>query len=141
MDAFFSRFEKVIRGLLHSDPNVDFRQNSDLYSEAWEELEEYLRTGESKIGSSDQHSSNRESAERGSPGYSPRPSSVAQDYRNLDLSPGTDFATVKKAYRRLMRVYHPDRYAGDPERQRIATEISVKLNASFNRIRITSGRT
>ena len=44
MDAFFSRFEKVIRGLLHSDPNVDFRQNSDLYSEAWEELEEYLRT-------------------------------------------------------------------------------------------------
>ena len=37
-----------------------------------------------------------------------------------------------------MRTYHPDRYADDPERQRVATQISAKLNASFNRIREAS---
>ena len=139
MDAFFSRFEKVIKDLLRSYPTADFRPDDGLYSEAWAELEEYLRTGESKVDSPDQHASKRESAERGSDSYGSHSSNTNQDYRNLELDPGTDFATVKKAYRRLMRIYHPDRYADNPERQRIATEISAKLNASFNRIRITSG--
>lgn len=138
MDTFFSRFERVIKTLLrHSE--VSDRQRADtLYSEAWEELEEYLRTGESRFRSSDQGFSERGSAGRTAADHRLRPAAAAQDYRNLELEPGADFLTVKQSYRRMMLTYHPDRYAGDPERQRVATEISAKLNASFTRIRAAS---
>ena len=106
-------------------------------TEAWEELEEYLRTGESRDRSA--HSGAAGGGSAGSAGTGAGSGPAAQDYRNLELEPGADFQTVKRAYRRLMRTYHPDRYADDPERQRVATQISAKLNASFNRIRAASG--
>ncbi len=139
MDAFFSRVERVIKTLLKSDSDSDRRRTDSFYSEAWEELEEYLRTGESRPGSAGDSASSRDGS-GGSAGYQTRTRAAAQDYRNLELEPGADFATVKQAYRRLMRTYHPDRYAHDPDRQRIATEISAKLNASFNRIREASAK-
>ena len=135
MDAFFSRVERVIRTLLKPDAEWDRRRTDSFYSEAWEELEEYLRTGEERPRPTDDGAAGRGGS--GGPARE-RPQAAAQDYRNLELEPGTDFATVKQAYRRLMRTYHPDRYAHDPERQRVATEISAKLNASFNRIREAS---
>lgn len=138
MDAFFSRFERVIKTLLRPSA-VSGRQRTDtLYSEAWEELEEYLRTGESRFRSSDRGFSERRSDGRTAADHRLRPAAAAQDYRNLELEPGADFLTVKQSYRRMMLTYHPDRYAGDPERQRVATEISAKLNASFTRIRAAS---
>ena len=133
MDAFFSRVERVIRTLLKPDGEWDRRRTDSFYSEAWEELEEYLRTGEERPRSTDGGGGSD-----GSAGEREPPQAAAQDYRNLELEPGADFATVKQAYRRLMRTYHPDRYAHDPERQRVATEISARLNASFNRIREAS---
>lgn len=137
MDAFFSRVERVIKTLLKPDGEWDRRRTDSFYSEAWEELEEYLRPSEERPRSADDGTSGQ-GGSGGSSGYRQRPRAVAQDYRNLELEPGTDFATVKLAYRRLMRTYHPDRYANDPERQRVATEISARLNASFNRIREAS---
>lgn len=132
MDAFFARVERVIKTLLKPDAEPDRRRTDRFYSEAWEELEEYLRSGESRDRSADSGSAG------GAAGADASSSAAAQDYRNLELEPGADFETVKRAYRRLMRTYHPDRYADDPERQRVATEISAKLNASFNRIRAAS---
>ena len=132
MDAFFARVERVIKTLLKPDAEPDRRRTDRFYSEAWEELEEYLRTGESRDRSADSGSAG------GAAGADASSTAAAQDYRNLELEPGADFETVKRAYRRLMRTYHPDRYADDPKRQRVATEISAKLNASFNRIRAAS---
>ena len=131
VDAFFSRIERVIKTLLSPEPKWDRKLNESLYSEAWEELEEYLRTGE-KGPRTDSGENNKGSR---SPGNSKNPQAAAQDYRNLELEPGSDFTVVKQSYRRLMRTYHPDKYAHDPERQRIATEISARINTSFNRIR------
>ncbi len=136
MDAFFSRVERVIKTLLKPDEESNRRRTDRFYSEAWEELEEYLRTGAERPRAGDGAAG--PGGAGGSAGYRQRPQADAQDYRNLELEPGTDFATVKQAYRRLMRTYHPDRYADDPERQRVATRISAKLNASFNRIREAS---
>jgi len=135
VDAFFARVERVIKTLLKPDAEPDRRRTDRFYSEAWEELEEYLRTGESRDRSADSGSAG---GSGGAAGADASSSAAAQDYRNLELEPGADFETVKRAYRRLMRTYHPDRYADDPERQRVATEISAKLNASFNRIRAAS---
>lgn len=37
-------------------------------------------------------------------------------YKTLELDPGADLEAVRKSYRRLMRKYHPDRFASDPEK-------------------------
>eukprot|EP00397_Hematodinium_sp_SG-2012_P059222 GEMP01075645.1.p1 GENE.GEMP01075645.1~~GEMP01075645.1.p1 ORF type:complete len:147 (+),score=38.48 GEMP01075645.1:337-777(+) len=37
-------------------------------------------------------------------------------YRALQLSPSASPTAVKKAYRRMMLQYHPDRHPGNPER-------------------------
>ena len=53
-------------------------------------------------------------------------------YRQLDLSPGADLAQIKTSYRQLMRKYHPDMHAGNPQRQKAATELSMRVTAAYN---------
>ena len=64
------------------------------------------------------------------------PSDPAADrkkwYRTLELEPGADLPAVRKAYRRLMRTYHPDRFANDPEKLRAATEMARRLTEAYN---------
>ncbi|MBK8713629.1 MAG: J domain-containing protein [Deltaproteobacteria bacterium] len=53
-------------------------------------------------------------------------------YRTLELEPGADLKEVRRAYRRLMKQYHPDRFANDPEKLKVATEVTRKLNEAYN---------
>jgi len=52
-------------------------------------------------------------------------------YANLELPLGASAAEVKAAYRRLMRRYHPDKHALDPDQAKVATEISQKLRTAY----------
>lgn len=67
---------------------------------------------------------------------SPRPgSSEAQLldwYKTLDVPVGADMAQIKSAYRQLMRKYHPDMHAGNPQKEKAATELSLKVTAAYN---------
>ena len=55
-------------------------------------------------------------------------------YAALEVPFGSDFATVRKSYRILMRKYHPDRHAGSPDKQKAATELAQKLSAAYQLI-------
>jgi len=55
-------------------------------------------------------------------------------YAALEVPYGSDFATVRKSYRVLMRKYHPDRHTGSPEKQKAATELAQKLSAAYQLI-------
>jgi DnaJ-class molecular chaperone len=59
---------------------------------------------------------------------------LARDYANLELKPGAAEEDVRKSYKRLLIKYHPDKFAGSPEKQAIATEVTTKLNESYKRI-------
>lgn len=61
---------------------------------------------------------------------------VRQYYANLELPYGADLDQVKKAYRRLMRQYHPDRHQEDPARRKLATQLSQKLTVAYNELNI-----
>ena len=60
--------------------------------------------------------------------------SMRQYYANLEVDMDADQATVKRSYRRLMRRYHPDRHSGDPEREKLATEISQELTRAYDAV-------
>ena len=78
------------------------------------------------------------SSSTGSTGSSrpPRPGSddaqLAEWYRQLDLQPGAEMSQIKTSYRQLMRKYHPDMHAGNPQRQKAATELSMRVTAAYN---------
>lgn len=129
MDRLFDRLGELLRGLPQEAPREARAPGpgaDPFLREAEAELEEYLRTGRPK-------------PERGGRGRgsstTPRPEFLRPDYANLDLDPGAPFEEVRRAHRRLLRRYHPDRYGRDPEKQALATQITQRLNASFRRIR------
>ena len=66
----------------------------------------------------------------------PRPGSteaqVLEWYRVLDLQVGADMSQVKTSYRQLMRKYHPDMHAGSPQKQKAATELSMRVTTAYN---------
>ncbi|MGO9310560.1 MAG: J domain-containing protein [Spirochaetia bacterium] len=109
--------------------------------EAWEELDEYMRGGAGARGSAGGRSAEGHGAEEHK-SRRPRPpvdESLRQDYANLEVPFGADIETVRKSYKTLILRYHPDKHAGDPEKLRIALEITKKINESFERIRSRQG--
>jgi DnaJ-domain-containing protein 1 len=56
---------------------------------------------------------------------------IRRAYAALEVPPGSDFETVRKSYRALMRKYHPDRHTGSPEKLKAATELAQKLTESY----------
>jgi hypothetical protein len=96
--------------------------------DAWEELDVFMRGG----------TGGRADRGEGRQARRPRPpadESLRQDYANLEVAFGADIDTVRKSYKTLMMRYHPDKHAGNPEKQRVALEITKKINESFERIR------
>ncbi|GAB4347205.1 MAG: hypothetical protein Fur0042_13350 [Cyanophyceae cyanobacterium] len=51
--------------------------------------------------------------------------------RILDVSPSASPAEIKLAYRRLAKVWHPDRFAEDPELQAMATAKLAAINQAY----------
>lgn len=66
----------------------------------------------------------------------PRPGSteaqVLEWYRILDLSVGAEMPQIKTSYRQLMRKYHPDMHAGNPQKQKAANELSMRVTTAYN---------
>ncbi|MCU0447915.1 MAG: J domain-containing protein [Microscillaceae bacterium] len=55
----------------------------------------------------------------------------AKYFDALEINPTQDFDAIKTAYKKAMKKYHPDRYAGNSEKQQIAQQISQKINEAF----------
>lgn len=124
----FDRLGSFIEGLLDDQQSEDVRPgargDSD-FAAAWEELDAYLRD--------EAEDQPRPSFDQAEP--TGVPAHLRKDFRNLEVPVGTPLAEVKKAHKKLMTAFHPDRHSGDPARQATATKIAQKLNESFARIR------
>jgi DnaJ-domain-containing protein 1 len=89
-------------------------------------------------GSSSSGSSSGSSGSRTGAGGSARASKSSTDaqvnewYKTLNLAPGADLAEVKSSYRQLMRKYHPDMHAGNPQKQKAANELSMRVTTAYN---------
>lgn len=55
-------------------------------------------------------------------------------YANLEVEYGADMDTVKASYRRLMRKYHPDRFAANDEMQQLSTSLTQELTVAYQAI-------
>lgn len=64
----------------------------------------------------------------------PERQQLVQYYANLELPPFAPVDDVKRAYKDLVRRYHPDKHAGDAERQKIANDLVSSLTKAYEAI-------
>jgi DnaJ-domain-containing protein 1 len=128
MSEIFNRLGRLARSVIN-----DFTSDVDAdYKDAWAELDDFLGT--------EAHTFDAES--RGDSGPR-RPASagpsLARDYANLELTPAATTGDIRKQYKKLLVKYHPDKFADDGEKQKLATELTARLNESYDRIMESRG--
>ena len=52
-------------------------------------------------------------------------------YAALEVRNGAGFEEIKTGYKAMMKKYHPDRFANDPEKFKFAQQVSQKINEAF----------
>ncbi len=65
---------------------------------------------------------------------------LARAWANLELPYGTGPDEVEKAWKRLSRMYHPDRHATDPQRERMANQLMQGINQAHETLQRHFGR-
>lgn len=53
-------------------------------------------------------------------------------YRHLEIAPGSSWQEVRRAYRRLVKKWHPDHFHDDARTQTIAAEKIKEINCAFD---------
>jgi DnaJ-domain-containing protein 1 len=112
-----SRLKKDNYTRTYSDPDLDA---------AYEELNDFLNYKEARPG----RSGNGGAFE----GVKLPPEELRTDFEYLGLPFGADGEICKAAYKKLLKVHHPDRHAGHEGNYKKATEKSAKINAAYDRI-------
>jgi DnaJ-domain-containing protein 1 len=82
----------------------------------------FTGSGSASSGSSSQRAPRQGSAD----------AQIAEWYKVLDLEVGAELPAIKSSYRQLMRKYHPDMHAGNPQKQKAATELSMRVTAAYD---------
>lgn len=52
-------------------------------------------------------------------------------YNALEIPVGSSWEDIRTAYKSAMKKYHPDRFANDPEKQKIAQTLAQKINEAY----------
>ncbi|GHV18681.1 hypothetical protein FACS189493_8220 [Spirochaetia bacterium] len=64
----------------------------------------------------------------------PVPAELRGDFDELGVAFGASAEDCKTAYKKLLKIHHPDRHAGHPGNMKKATEKSARINAAYDRI-------
>jgi len=117
--GIWERLENVIK----SYTNYGGYEDPDL-SAAYEELDDFLRQGKDTSGEQT----------RPKPREKMVPTELLEDFAELGLPPEASMAECKAAYKKLLKIHHPDRHNADPETMKKATEKTARVNAAYQRL-------
>lgn len=122
--SIFSRFFYVLRA------------NLNLFSAAGADPAEEFRDETTHTEGSRKTHSQKEYTDARQPGgeEQDRDPVLAEYYANLEVPYGSDLATVRRAWKELLKRYHPDIHSGDSEKQQIANELVKRLNHAYREL-------
>jgi DnaJ-domain-containing protein 1 len=139
--GIFDRIGDVIKSYLNSEdePRLDNsrRRGDPDYEAAYKELNEYLNDGASAHSRARERASFDYEAESGrssAAGSATIPEDLRPAFTELGLPFGASAEECKAAYKKLLKIHHPDRHAGHAENMRKATAKSARINAAYDRI-------
>jgi hypothetical protein len=102
---------------------------------AYEELNDFLNRDSARAHSSFDARAEQSRASRPAdsrPNLAPE--SLRPDFVVLGVPFGASAEDCKAAYKKLLKIHHPDRHAGHAENMRKATEKSARINAAYDRV-------
>ena len=120
--------ERVFRGSgskRHGDPDLDA---------AYEELDDFLR-GNAKGGAGEDAAAKSSAFSGKKEKVRPVPEELKQDFAELGLSPEATAEECKEAYKKLLKLHHPDRHAKHEENMKKATAKTARINEAYERVR------
>jgi DnaJ-domain-containing protein 1 len=135
MPDIFDRFGSFLKSIFSEDETEtdgERRYSDQDMQDAWDELDDYLNEGKQKPRAKPRREERSHTDQR--PRQDPGRERLREDYANLKVPFGAPLAEVKASYKKLLRQYHPDRHASDPQKFKLATEITSKINQSFQKI-------
>jgi hypothetical protein len=109
----------------YSDPDV---------REAFEELDDFLNSKKTGASFTDSAAGSAGARRKASGGSGQTPECLRPDFEELGLPLGASLEDCKAAYKKLLKLHHPDRHAGHTGNMKKATEKSARINAAFDRI-------
>ena len=113
-----------------SDPGENSRADPDLDA-AYEELNDFLRGKDtSRKDTSEKDRDGKAAGEK----IRPVPKELREDFAELGLEPEASARECKESYKKLLKMYHPDRHAGNLEAVKMATEKTARVNVAYDRI-------
>jgi len=119
----------------------DSRRSGDPdFDAAFDELNDFLNGNENNSSAEGQQSSGQyswrdaETPKKDRAGKNLPPEELRADFELLGVQFGADTETCKSAYKKLLKIHHPDRHAGHEGNYKKATERSAKINAAWDRI-------
>jgi len=145
--SIWERLGTVIRSYLNDDDretfggssrdkyrDSDWNSRDSDYKAAYDELNDFLR-GEDSRGKFNDGFDEKE-AGKGAAREKVKPVSeeLKKDFQELGLGPDASAAECKAAYKNLLKKYHPDRHAVNPENIKVATEKAARVNAAYERL-------
>ncbi|MDR2134588.1 MAG: J domain-containing protein [Treponema sp.] len=105
---------------------------------AFEELNDFLEHGRAEDASGGSRGDAGQAGGTGPRGGGRRPSAppaeLRPDFAELGIPFGASAGECKAAYKKLLKIHHPDRHAGHEGNFKKATEKTVRINAAFDRI-------
>jgi DnaJ-domain-containing protein 1 len=137
--GIFDRLSDVIRSYLNDAgsgssgrPSSGGRRGDPDLDAAYEELNDFLGGEEQKFeprGASPDGNGSGRNAGHGTP-----PEILRGDFAELGLDFGASPDLCKAAYKKLLKLHHPDRHAGHEGNMKKATAKSARINAAYDRI-------
>jgi len=119
-------------GRIHREREAKEARQKAAADEAFRRMKEQAAKGGGAWASSSGNNSGSSSSGPSMPRSARSDPQVAEWYKVLDLAVGADMAAIKSSYRQLMRKYHPDMHAGNPSKQKAATELSMRVTTAYN---------
>jgi len=134
--GIWERLGTVISSYLNADDERIFgRSEQKKYFDpdlnaAYEELDDFLQKKE-KAGSMD---STKDSKEKNDRKKRAIPAEFLKDLAELGLTQEAGPEDCKEAYKRLIKIHHPDRHANHEGNLKKATDKTTRVNASYERL-------
>ncbi|MDR2370306.1 MAG: J domain-containing protein [Treponema sp.] len=123
--GIFDRLGGVIKSYLNAEDerifDRRFQSEDPDVNAAFDELNDYLNRGKGPNPRAERRAA-------------PLPESVRADFAELGLPPGASGAECRDAYKKLLKIHHPDRHANHPGNFKKATEKTARINAAYDRI-------
>ena len=144
--GIWDRLESVFKSYLNDGKETVFtrsgprRQGDPDLNAAYEELDDFLKGNDGKDKSKVWGDEKEKPADR----KRPVTEEIRQDFAELGLSPEATPEECKEAYKKLLKIHHPDRHTNHEGNLKKATEKTARVNASYDRLeawfRILPGR-